>query len=80
MDKQHPAIIMRTIQLDPCEPGTKCADCQAPAAGLRPNLDREPSCRPCEADRLAMIEMLVAAAGDDDDEDPTPVQADLFGA
>lgn len=62
------------IDLEPCVPGTLCVDCEAPAAGLRKNLDREPSCRPCEADRLAMIVMILEA----EDESIAPVQTVLF--
>ena len=52
---------------------TTCADCSAPAVGLRPNLDREPSCPACEADRLAMIAMLLDAAAPE-----RATQRDLF--
>ena len=54
------------IELDPCSPQERCTDCDKPAAGLRRNLDREPSCCECEAERIAMIEMILQAASEPD--------------
>jgi hypothetical protein len=61
----------RKIDLRPCEPGSSCVDCGQPADGVRPNMDAEPSCRQCEADRLALIEIILS--GDDE-----PAQGSLF--
>jgi hypothetical protein len=55
------------LDLMPVESGTACVDCKAPAIGIRRNLDREPTCELCEADRQAMIMLLLEAAGDDGD-------------
>jgi hypothetical protein len=41
--------------LDP----TTCTDCPEPAIGRRWNLDREPSCENCEAERQAMIQLIL---------------------
>jgi hypothetical protein len=38
---------------------TTCTDCPEPAIGLRPNRGREPSCENCEAERQAMIQLIL---------------------
>lgn len=48
--------------LDADRPRRRCVDCKRAAVGLRPNLDREPTCLECEADRLATIVILLRAA------------------
>ena len=63
------------IDLDPCEAGTTCSGCGELAAGLAKNLDREPSCRPCEAERLALIVLICEAAGAE--APPGPAQSDI---
>jgi hypothetical protein len=57
------------LDLMPVESVTACVDCKAPAIGIRRNLDREPTCELCEADRQAMIMQLLEAAGDEDEDD-----------
>lgn len=75
------------IHLTPCSGDARCVDCSSRADGLRPNLDRQPSCRQCEAERLALIELLLKAAEEPEAEEPEvaasesaePVQRRLFG-
>lgn len=54
---------MTRIDLVHVGPGQNCVDCDAPAVGRRRNLDQEPSCLRCEAERLALIQLIVEAAG-----------------
>ena len=64
------------VDLDPCEPMATCADCFEAAAGRRKNIDRQPSCRRCEADRLALIEMILDVAKPE--ATPELAQTELF--
>ena len=69
---------MRTLTLVPLTKPARCCDCRKPADGLRQNRDRDPTCRQCEAERLAMIEILLDAAGGP--ESPEPEQLGLLVA
>jgi hypothetical protein len=68
------SVLQAGIELAELDQPVSCADCDRPAVGLRSNLDREPSCLECEAERLAMIVILLRAAVDDD----PAVQIGLF--
>lgn len=52
--------------------GPATCECGKPAEGI---VNGEASCRPCEADRLAMIALILGAASDE----PESEQVDLFG-
>jgi hypothetical protein len=41
-----------------------CVDCDAPAIGRRKNRDQHPTCLRCEAERLAMIQIIMEAIDD----------------
>ena len=56
-----------TLDLNPCDPEARCTDCDELAEGLRKNAGRQPTCRMCEAERLAMITLILEAA------EPEPV-------
>jgi len=63
------------IHLASAPEGTVCSECGGLAEGFRRGA-LGPACRPCEAERLALLVLILDAQGPEDTE---PGQQELFG-